>query len=114
MVDESGTSLILRVLERKQFVRFVDIWACGFWSMGRAEDGRLFACGLNNFGQLGVNLEGKVGLFTCARAFPADKHWTHVSGVQHLVCRNTDGELYGIGKNTDNALGLGTWEVGKC
>ncbi|KAL3076663.1 hypothetical protein niasHT_039585 [Heterodera trifolii] len=54
MVDESGTSLTLRVLEHKQFVRFVNIRARGFWTIGRAEDGRLFVCGLNNFGQLAV------------------------------------------------------------
>jgi alpha-tubulin suppressor-like RCC1 family protein len=54
MVDESGTSLILRVLEKHQFIRFVDVWAQGFWTIGRAQDGRLFVCGLNNFGQLGV------------------------------------------------------------
>lgn len=54
MVDESGNSLILRVLEKHQFIRFVDVWAQGFWTIGRAQDGRLFVCGLNNFGQLGV------------------------------------------------------------
>ncbi|VDL73291.1 unnamed protein product [Nippostrongylus brasiliensis] len=35
--------------------------------------------------------------------------WTHMDGVQHIIARNSDGEVYGIGKNTDNALGLGTW-----
>ena len=54
MVDQSGNFLIVRVLEKHQFVRFVDVWARGFWTIGRAQDGRLFACGLNNFGQLGV------------------------------------------------------------
>uniref|UniRef100_A0A0K0CZS3 Regulator of chromosome condensation n=1 Tax=Angiostrongylus cantonensis TaxID=6313 RepID=A0A0K0CZS3_ANGCA len=35
--------------------------------------------------------------------------WTHIDGVQHIIARDTNGEVYGIGKNTDNALGLGTW-----
>lgn len=68
MVDDSGRSLTIRILEREKFVRFVDIFAGGFWSMARAEgnnvflsflnllDGRIFACGLNNFGQLGLKL----------------------------------------------------------
>ncbi|KAL3126020.1 hypothetical protein niasHT_003617 [Heterodera trifolii] len=149
MVDESGTLLTLRVLEHKQFVRFVNIWARGFWTIGRAEDGRLFVCGLNNFGQLGVPPQSspthrksaagtsdeddggigppkpkspatiaagqeesnKVALLTCATAFPADKRWTHVAGVQHVICRSgDDSQIYGIGKNTDNALGLDTWQ----
>jgi hypothetical protein len=54
MVDETGTSLVVHVLERGRFVVFVDVWAKGFWTLARAQDGRLFACGLNNFGQLGV------------------------------------------------------------
>uniref|UniRef100_A0A914HFK4 Regulator of chromosome condensation n=1 Tax=Globodera rostochiensis TaxID=31243 RepID=A0A914HFK4_GLORO len=132
MVDESGASLTLRVLEHKQFVRFVNIWARGFWTMCRAEDGRLFVCGLNNFGQLGVvarksvgtsddddgpkrkspgqEESNKVALLTCAAAFPADKQWTHMAGVQHVIGRTADGQIYGIGKNTDNALGMDTWE----
>lgn len=54
MVDQSGNSLILRVLEKHHFIRFVNVWANGFWTIARAEDGRIFVCGLNNFGQLGV------------------------------------------------------------
>ncbi|KAL3123836.1 hypothetical protein niasHT_004930 [Heterodera trifolii] len=134
--------------EHKQFVRFVNIRARGFWTIGRAEDGRLFVCGLNNFGQLAVPPQSspthrksaagtsdqddggigppkpkspatiaagqeesnKVALLTCATAFPADKRWTHVAGVQHVICRSgDDSQIYGIGKNTDNALGLDTW-----
>uniref|UniRef100_A0A914MV86 Regulator of chromosome condensation n=1 Tax=Meloidogyne incognita TaxID=6306 RepID=A0A914MV86_MELIC len=212
MVDQSGTSLILRVLEKHQFIRFVNVWANGFWTIARAEDGRLFACGLNNFGQLGVTATpanekktgrsrgrrsdsdqqrkeknrdqqgadtsttnsfkqssesmeislnqlnvsstnqnssedssqdpetdektdgemkpqkneddsnnekkeelkngdengnvpeqkevNKVALLTWAQAFQPEHVWSHVSGVQHIVCRNED----------DNALGIGTWE----
>lgn len=118
MVDQSGTSLILKVLDKstRHFVRFVNVWAGGFWTCGRAEDGRLFVCGLNNYGQLGKLEAGEVEeanmipLIAYAEAFPADKVWTHISGVQHIVLRNEDGKLYGIGKNTDNTLGLGTWE----
>lgn len=53
-MDDSGQSLVIRVLERNKFVKFVDVFAGGFWSMARAEDGRIFVCGLNNFGQLGL------------------------------------------------------------
>jgi alpha-tubulin suppressor-like RCC1 family protein len=44
---------------RQAMVRFVDVFAGGFWTMGKAEDGRIFAAGLNNYGQLGV-VAGKI------------------------------------------------------
>lgn len=184
MVDDTGNSLTLHVLEKGKFVFFVDIWAKGFWTMAKAEDGRIFTCGLNNFGQLGVfkrleapirkstakrrllvkdepepfvlslslvnnksskmDVDGdgtgteesanddvasgstvkngnekrvevgqeeanKIALFTHAEAFSSEKNWTHFSGVQHVVCRDERGEIWAIGKNVDNALGLGTW-----
>jgi hypothetical protein len=37
MVDDSGKSLVIILLERGKFIRFVDIFAGGFWSMARAE-----------------------------------------------------------------------------
>jgi len=201
MVDDTGSSLTLHVLEKGKFIFFTDLWAKGFWTIAKAEDGRIFACGLNNFGQLGVSKKGpilrtrksisnarrksdedgkatvvgpvsltfdsleisalnqnsddssqeqeqvnsgdgessayedkddnavtipakneksenehfgneeieKIGLISCAEAFPSDKVWTNFAGVQHVICRNEDGEIWAIGKNTDNALGLGTW-----
>uniref|UniRef100_A0A915DV37 Regulator of chromosome condensation n=1 Tax=Ditylenchus dipsaci TaxID=166011 RepID=A0A915DV37_9BILA len=152
MVDSSGRSLKLTVLERGRFVKFTNVFAGGHWTMGRAEDGRIFACGLNNYGQLGIPIEEeegqkkhseangqadkvqmservgdaaapanaeadqvgheeavKVAYLTEAKAFSADKDWTHISGVQHVCARNADGEVFAVGKNLDNALGLGTW-----
>ena len=41
MVDDSGESLKITILERGKFVRFVDVFAGGFWSMARSE-GRFF------------------------------------------------------------------------
>ncbi|KAL3076661.1 hypothetical protein niasHT_039583 [Heterodera trifolii] len=49
----------------------------------------------------GQEESNKVALLTCATAFPADKRWTHVAGVQHVICRSgDDSQIYGIGKNT--------------
>jgi len=194
MVGDTGASLIIHVLERGKLVFFVDVWAKGFWTMARAEDGRIFACGLNNFGQLGmfdkieprsrksgsrsrmseisvkprsspsgfdacesipsgseahsqnngiknsnknssdimetISEQSKngekmdydkdsqylgeeqgsmVALLSCANSFTSLKTWTHFAGIQHLICRSQEGEIFGIGKNTDNALGIGTW-----
>lgn len=54
MVDETGRSLKLNVLDHGRLLKFIDVFACGFWTVAKAEDGRLFACGQNNFGQLGI------------------------------------------------------------
>lgn len=54
MADSSGKHLKLSVLDHSRILKFQDIFACGFWTIVKAMDGRLFACGLNNFHQLGV------------------------------------------------------------
>lgn len=58
MVDDSGISLLVSVKEKRKqkLVVFNDIMAGGYWTAARATDDRLFVCGLNNFGQLGVDL----------------------------------------------------------
>uniref|UniRef100_A0A914PCC0 Uncharacterized protein n=1 Tax=Panagrolaimus davidi TaxID=227884 RepID=A0A914PCC0_9BILA len=127
MADVTGKSLHRSVLEKSKLIKFSDIFAGGYWTMARATDGRIFACGLNNYGQLGFPLpnvanngtEGdseeqnkklKINRLTYSPAFPSDIKWTHTAGVKHIVARTDDGEVYGIGLNTDNELGIGTYE----
>ncbi|KAJ1356880.1 hypothetical protein KIN20_014728 [Parelaphostrongylus tenuis] len=135
MVDEDGNSLILILKDRRrkdiivkdgdpqrrrQF--FQDIYAGGYWTMLLADD-QVFSFGLNNYEHLGVPVEGEAPtyestegdkrefrIFTpvVANAYLGRK-WTHINGVQHIIARDANGEVYGIGKNVDNALGLGTW-----
>lgn len=120
MVDDSGKHLVITVLERSKIIRFVDIFAGSFWTMARAEDGRIFACGLNNFGQLGFPLpkneetmDGLLSLsttlnilaaaaapeyreprLTCTPKFPADHKWTHIEGEKHVIARADDGRSF--------------------
>lgn len=54
MADITGKHLKLSVLDHSRILKFRNIFACGFWTIVTAVDGRLFACGLNNFYQLGV------------------------------------------------------------
>jgi regulator of chromosome condensation len=127
MADDTGKSLHRSVLEKSKFIKFSNIFAGGYWTMARAMDGRIFACGLNNYGQLGFplpdeesngtemdleeqNKKLKIDRLTYSPAFPSDKKWTHIAGVKHIVARTDDGEVYGIGLNTDNELGIGTYE----
>lgn len=144
MADETGSHLLVQILERGKLIKFTDIFAGASWTIMKGEDGRLFACGLNNFAQLGilprqrrspgrinvdatengVGDEGDYNIFWPMHigAFDSDSNWTHISGATHLVLRNENGlpfilnlilsilgELYAIGKNIDNYLGIGTW-----
>ncbi|VDK63052.1 unnamed protein product [Cylicostephanus goldi] len=122
MVDEDGKSLILILQDKKRKdVVVKDIHAGGYWTILVSDD-LVYSFGLNNFEHLGVPVEGEAP----ADATSEDKrelriltpvvataylghHWTHIDGVQHIIARDSEGEVYGIGKNTDNALGLGTW-----
>lgn len=56
MVDDSGNYLRVSVLQKGKgkLVLFEDIMAGGYWTAARANDGRIFVCGLNNFGHLGI------------------------------------------------------------
>ncbi|KAE9415804.1 hypothetical protein Angca_002412 [Angiostrongylus cantonensis] len=122
MVDEDGRSLILILHDkRRKDIPVKDIHAGGFWTMLVTDD-QVFSFGLNNFDHLGVPIKGEaptdasaedkreLRIFTpsVANAY-LGRTWTHIDGVQHIIARDTNGEVYGIGKNTDNALGLGTW-----
>ncbi|KAK6027911.1 hypothetical protein OSTOST_06053 [Ostertagia ostertagi] len=122
MVDEDGRSLILILQDKKRKdIPIKDIHAGGFWTMIVSDD-QVFSFGLNNFEHLGIPIEGEpptdaseedkreLRILTpdVATAY-LGRSWTHIDGVQHIIARDKEGEVYGIGKNTDNALGLGTW-----
>ncbi|KAJ1356882.1 hypothetical protein KIN20_014731 [Parelaphostrongylus tenuis] len=123
MVDEDGNSLILILKDRRRKDVYVkDIYAGGYWTMLLADD-QVFSFGLNNFEHLGVPVEGEAPtdqstegdkrefrIFTpvVANAY-LGRTWTHINGMHHIIARDANGEVYGIGKNVDNALGLGTW-----
>ncbi|PIO74070.1 hypothetical protein TELCIR_03929 [Teladorsagia circumcincta] len=122
MVDEDGRSLILILQDKKRKdIPIKDIHAGGFWTMIISDD-QVFSFGLNNFEHLGIPIEGEaptdaseedkreLRILTpdVAKAY-LGRSWTHIDGVQHIIARDKEGEVYGIGKNTDNALGLGTW-----
>ncbi|VDM57937.1 unnamed protein product [Angiostrongylus costaricensis] len=91
------------------------------------EDGKVLTFGDGKMGQLGRSKRaGSIRPLVLYLASAEDKRelriftpsvanaylgrtWTHIDGVQHIIALDANGEVYGIGKNTDNALGLGTW-----
>uniref|UniRef100_A0A914PXN3 OTU domain-containing protein n=1 Tax=Panagrolaimus davidi TaxID=227884 RepID=A0A914PXN3_9BILA len=115
MADGTAKSLHRPVQEGSKSIIFSDIFAGGYWTMARATDGKIFACGYNNYGQLGFPLNDEENNFvidrlTYSSAFPSKKKWTHITGVKHIVALTDDGEVYGMGLNTDNELGIGTYK----
>ncbi|KAF8361618.1 ran-3 [Pristionchus pacificus] len=133
MVDGSGDALQVKVLDKKyKELLFKDIHAAGYWTAAISVTDTVYTFGLNNFGHLGTPFDktlreeeeqvagaGDVAPqeddrdFKVCKPTEADaygkRNYTHMAGVQHIVARSADGEVFAIGKNTDNALGLGTW-----
>lgn len=126
MCDESGDHLLvpLRFKHKGKFFDVVakNVFASGFWTIVHGEDGKYYAFGLNNYAQLGIkvdeadvgqdgqdNRELRVFLPAEAPAFGAERTFVNIEGVQHVVILGSDGKVFAMGKNTDNALGLGNW-----
>lgn len=133
MVDGSGDALHVKVLDKKyKELLFKDVHAAGYWTAVISVTDTVYTFGLNNFGHLGTPFdqalrEEEEQVTGSADAAPHEddrdfkvykpteadaygkRNYTHMAGVQHIVARSTDGEVFAIGKNTDNALGLGTW-----
>uniref|UniRef100_A0AC34R956 Uncharacterized protein n=1 Tax=Panagrolaimus sp. JU765 TaxID=591449 RepID=A0AC34R956_9BILA len=42
VADFTGKSLKRSVLEKGKIIKFTDVFAGGYWTMARAEDGRIF------------------------------------------------------------------------
>ncbi|KAK0426113.1 hypothetical protein QR680_009539 [Steinernema hermaphroditum] len=111
MVDSSGNArrLVINLREKaRKENKAVDIMAGGYWSMVKVEDGRWFAFGLNNYGQLGVPLPKEAEEpSTAGDKMQADETDYHV--YLPTLAPEYDGTVHAMGKNTDNALGLDTW-----
>lgn len=67
-------------------------------------DGKLFSCGSNNYGQLGLGNSSNVNVFN---QVPGDG-WRMVScGWFHTMAIKNDGTLWGCGANFSGQLGIG-------
>ncbi|KAI4336482.1 hypothetical protein L6164_015004 [Bauhinia variegata] len=82
--------------------------ACGgAHTLFLTENGRVYATGLNDFGQLGIS-ENKHYSMEPLEVFGLPKEIDQISvGYNHSCAITVDGELYMWGKNTSGQLGLG-------
>jgi hypothetical protein len=70
--------------------------------------GKVYSCGYNGYGQLGINTTTNSSLFV-QMIMPSGKTASTVScGGNHTVVRMTDGTVYGCGYNSYGQLGDGT------
>eukprot|EP00051_Salpingoeca_urceolata_P035574 m.30444 g.30444 ORF g.30444 m.30444 type:complete len:454 (+) comp9436_c0_seq1:143-1504(+) len=83
---------------------------CGTWStLAVADDGRVFAFGLNNYAQLGVGAAGGNMVFSPLRAVEwesLDGDIVQLAGGQHhTIGLTSGGRVYGIGRGDTGQLG---------
>ncbi|CAH0403640.1 unnamed protein product [Chilo suppressalis] len=87
------------------------IWAGYHATFAMHTNEKMYAWGLNNYGQLGITGENrKTALFTpmeCS-AFSSNTTWTRVAcGQHHSLALDSQGQVYAIGRCEYGRLGLG-------
>lgn len=84
------TALFLTLVCRH--CRFCDVWAGTYVSFAKSVSGDIYAWGLNNYYQLGI--DDMVNRFVpeLVKALPSDQGWQGIAGGQHhTVAVNKDG-----------------------
>lgn len=54
---DSETSLLVAIMDKRKKIKCKNVFAGGFWSAFLSEDDKLYVCGLNNFGHLGIPID---------------------------------------------------------
>ncbi|GAB6026272.1 Regulator of chromosome condensation [Chamberlinius hualienensis] len=100
---------IIRVERRSgKKVSFDAIWAGANATFARAKDSKdIYACGLNNYQQLGLVATQNIHLFQMIPSL-SNKSWRQFAcGDHHTIGLTDEGEVYAIGRNHYGRLGLG-------
>uniref|UniRef100_A0AC35TU29 Regulator of chromosome condensation n=1 Tax=Rhabditophanes sp. KR3021 TaxID=114890 RepID=A0AC35TU29_9BILA len=116
--DNSGAKIrVPKMIKKGKVIKFKNVFAGGYWSAAITNEGHVYVCGLNNYDQLGFKAdietkyaENRIPSFKRSENFEKNGlEITHFTGSQHIAVRYNNGEVWVIGRNIDNALGLGTW-----
>ncbi|CAH1773702.1 unnamed protein product [Owenia fusiformis] len=88
--------------------KFSDIWVSTYSTYAQVADtNEIYAWGLNNYYQLGINDLSNRFVPTRVPSFDG-KEWLSISGGQHhLVALDSEGKVYTLGRGTYGQLGLG-------
>jgi alpha-tubulin suppressor-like RCC1 family protein len=101
--DNSDRHVLTFVSERSPGDSWVDMWAGHAYIMLLTENGDLYTCGENNFGQLGLGHKNNINTLTYVSS-----GWKVIrSGWQHTLAIDNTGDLYACGRNAHGQLGLG-------
>jgi alpha-tubulin suppressor-like RCC1 family protein/uncharacterized Tic20 family protein len=91
-------------------VKFKKIAANGFrFALALDEDGNVYTCGINDFGQLGqgsLGREGSFATFTKIESLAGKNIVDIATGEIHALALTDDGKVYSWGSNTFGQLGL--------
>ncbi|MFY9113973.1 MAG: hypothetical protein WAO23_01870, partial [Dethiobacteria bacterium] len=90
--------------------KMVSISAGGKHSLAIDEKGQVYACGENDYGQLGLGEVTEKNVFTPVTGVPVlgDNPAAAVSGSAHSLVLMKDGTVYSFGLNNHGQLGQGT------
>ena len=101
-----------QVRDKKKGLKFKDIFCGSYCTFAVAQDGPVYAWGLNNYGQLGTgDLETlyapvKVESLTSLNV-DGDKCVSIASGQHHTIVLDSAGKVYAMGRAEYGRLGLG-------
>ena len=106
--DYDNRNTFTAVLTIPEGVVIKQVVAGGSHTMIIAQDGRVFACGYNGYGQLGLGDYKDKNTFTAVPALPEGVVIKHVvSGKNHTMIIAEDGTVFACGWNAFGQLGLG-------
>ncbi|KAL0487840.1 E3 ubiquitin-protein ligase Herc [Acrasis kona] len=95
-------------------IRVVDIVSKGFHTLFATDDGKVYSCGRNNWGQLGIKTKSRyeqnIQLVCSDDGFENKKVVKMSSGYGHSAFLTEEGKVYSTGANEFGQLGLGHYE----
>ena len=99
-----------QVRDRRRGLRFKDVFCGSYSTFALAQDGAVFAWGLNNYGQLGTgDVETQYGpvKIESLTSLLSDECVCIASGQHHTIVLDAAGKVYAMGRAEYGRLGLG-------
>ena len=98
------------VLEKVEYVSFVQACATASTSCGLSERGRLICWGTNTYGLLGASVPADTSVSARIEPFPDRRYHTLACGTHHACATTLDGKSECWGDNSSGQLGVGSDE----
>ena len=112
--NRRGLEMLLKpekVVPKNQRTVFTDVWAGSYDTIALTTDNEIYACGLNNYKQLGINKGNLFHTLVKSSGFTealAGKSWKDIAfGQHHALGLDEMGRVHAIGRVEYGRLGLG-------